>query len=266
MLYEDSQIILASVEAHMLGVSELKSPFLKSMWCQTGGALKYIMCGLREFFRHGRKFYCWQFIMLAVCATIVSLLPIEARQLVSLPLTSLMLLGPVFFTAFPVPSTYAHGGVTSSDVEHAMSVISAIGVSGNALETLKANVEILEQPVKQRVSRLQLGLTGLWGFWGYWFWSFLQPSSPIAYTVGGVSALAVYSILLLTFFLLVQGYGNAHSVLFTTIRLAINEHMAAPKEPQPALQSEASDQSSDACSPASQPPVLRDEQSVARVM
>lgn len=262
MLYEDSQIILAEVEARMLGVSDLEMPLVRSAWCETGGPFKYIRRGLREFFRHGQKFYCWQFITLALCAITAILLPAEIRHIFSLPLTLAMLLAPMFFTVFSVPSTYAHGGVTSADVEHACSVISDRKMGGNSLEVLKANIEILEQPVKQRAARLQLMLAGLWGFWVYWFWSLPEPRNPVALTVGGIMELAIYSLLLLALFLSVQGYSKAHGVLFSTIYLAINEL----KEPPSALLSSAPERSHDDSSRASHPSMRDDGQHSVGIM
>jgi transcriptional regulator with XRE-family HTH domain len=227
MLYEDSQTVLDEVEAYIIGGSHLETPLVKSAWRHTGGIIKYIKRGLREFFRHGVKFYCWQLASLVACVVTASLVPHELRWVFSLllPLASIFL--PLFLTVFSVPSTYSHGGITPDDVKHAFTVITAKGFAREVLDVLKSNIEKLEQPSKQRVTRLQIMLGGAWAFWCYLFWNLPDPKSFLSTVGGGVTAFVVYSAFLLIFFLVVQGYSRAHYVLHTAIYLAIDEHKAA---------------------------------------
>jgi transcriptional regulator with XRE-family HTH domain len=227
MLYEDSQVVLAEVEAHMLGVARVEMPLVRSVWRHTGGTLIFIKRGLREFFRHGMKFYCWMLGMLAVCAVAGSLLPPEVRSVFGLLLPLLLIFVPVFFTAFCVPSTYSHGGVMIDDIKHACAAIADKGFGREVLDVLKSNIEKLEQPTKQRVIRLQFILGGAWAFWGYCFWSLLDPQRTISAARSDLTPLAVYSVALFIFFLLVQGYSRAYYVLYTTVYLAIDEHKEA---------------------------------------
>ena len=130
---------------------------------------------------------------------------------------------PIFFTVFSVPSTYAHAGITAPDVEAARTAICRRGVTSiTTLEALKANFELLEQPVNKRLSRLQLVLAGLWGFLGFWFWNLFLPGRGSTW-VGSFAQFMISSAALLIIFLIIQGYTKAHSKLFSIIYIAINE-------------------------------------------
>jgi hypothetical protein len=236
MIYQDAKSILAEVEARIISISTPERPSVKPLWRETGGPLKFTLYGLGEFFRHGRKYYCWQFVMMAVCGLTWSLLTDEMRGSFTLPLTLSFLLAPLFFTVFSVPSTYAHAGITVQEVESACTAICFRGIrSTNALDAFKAVIELLEQPVKKRVSRLQLVVAGLWSFWGYWLWSLLVPKSESALRIGGVAEFVSYSVALLIIFLLVQGYSKAHTKLYSIIHIAINEQRVPGQEVQQQL-------------------------------
>lgn len=239
MLYEDSQTVLDEVEARLLGVSHLEMSLVRSVWRHTGGILKYIKRGLRELFRHGVKFYCWQMALLVACAATASFAPSELRWAFTLLLPLALIFLPLLLTIFSVPSTYSHGGITTDDVKYAFTVIAAKGFAKEVLDVLKSNIEKLEQPSKQRVARLQIILGGAWAFWCYLFWSLSEPKSLLS-VMGGMAGLAVYSVLLLISFLAVQGYSRAHYVLYTSIYFAIDEHKAAALVNAPeALESKA---------------------------
>jgi transcriptional regulator with XRE-family HTH domain len=240
VLYEDSQTVLDEVEAHLLGISHLETLLVKSAWRHTGGVVKYIKRGLREFFRHGVKFYCWQMTLLVACVVTASFVPQELRWAFAMLLPLALIFLPLFLTVFSVPSTYSHGGILIDDVKNAFTVIADKGFAREVLDVLKSNIEKLEQPSKQRVTRLQIMLGGAWAFWCYWFWNLPDPKSVVSTAGSGVVGLAVYSLALFIFFLLVQGYSKAHYVLYTSIYYAIDEHKWAALVNAPeALQSKA---------------------------
>lgn len=227
MLFEDSQVVLAEVEAYMLGVANVETPLVRSVWRHTGGTLVFIKRGLRELFRHSLKFYGWMLAMFVVCPIAGSLLPTEVRSWFGLLLLPLLTFVPTFFTTFCVPSTYSHGGITADEIKHACGVIMAKGFARETLDLLKSNVEKLEQPTKQRVTRLQIILGSGWAFWLYCLWSLFDPQSLISAAKGGLIPLSIYSVALFIFFLMVQGYSKASSVLYNTVYFAIDEHEAA---------------------------------------
>jgi len=237
MIFQNAQDILTEVEARMISFSKTGRPSVKPLWRETVGPFKFIFHGLKEFVRFGAKYYCWQLSMMVLCALAWNLLPTGARVFVTPFLILSFLIAPLFFTVFSVPSTYAHSGITAEDVESARMAIRLKGISNTAaLEALKANVELLEQPVKKRVSRLQLIVTALWSFWGYWLWNLMLPQSGSALMLGGFAEFVVYSGMLSIIFLTVQGYAKAQCKLFSTIYIAINEQRVSDQKAQQAFQ------------------------------
>jgi transcriptional regulator with XRE-family HTH domain len=224
MLYEDSKAVLDEVEAYMMGVERMETPLVRSMWRHTFGTLIFIKRGLRELFRHSVKFYCWMVAMLMICAMAGRLLPPGARPGFVL---LLLIFVPVFFTTFCVPSTYSHGGIKTDEIKRACAIITAKAFAREVLDILKSNIEKLEQPTKQRVTRLQFMLGGVWGFWCYWSWELLDPKNAVSTAGDSFTLLAVYSLVLFILFLMIQGYSRAHYMLHTTIYFAIDEHKAA---------------------------------------
>jgi hypothetical protein len=178
MLYQDSQNILADVEAHMIGFSERETPWVRSLWRETGGLIKFIIHGLRESLRQVRKYYLWQLIVMIICTATWSLLSEGIRHIIEMPLALFIIIAPLFFTILSAPSTYAHGGVSDQDVEYARSAICRMKINTEAaLKAHKANIEFLEKPVSKRVKLLRATPSVFWSVWVYWLWSLFVPQS-----------------------------------------------------------------------------------------
>lgn len=132
----------------------------------------------------------------------------------------------IFPLLFSSPSAYCHFGVTVDHVEKVVEILKNKGVfSGKSLTSIKNNIEIFENRVKQRILFLR-SILALW--WAVFLFLttkyadkfFMEKAQDAPIEIGG-GVLFVFFLLL--GYVTIESYSKGSSLLFKTILFGLNE-------------------------------------------
>ncbi|HEY0022925.1 MAG TPA: hypothetical protein VGB24_08445 [Longimicrobium sp.] len=156
--------------------------------------------------------------------------PAEAQPLFSSMLGVIIWVIPVGLALFPVPSTYSFYGVGESHVKNAADFISKLGLTNEKeLAAVRDNIGAFEERASGRTTALRWSVAAVWAGVVYFIQKYVEatPGGPEFFRY----ALAVAVGILLTagWFLVVEGYAASSSLLYKTIRFALNEISADPQ-------------------------------------